>query len=347
MNKEIVLTGLRTNAEYHLGNYLGAILPMVERANNLAGKYQVNLFAPDLHSFTTPIDHSKLYAQTMHNLRLFAAAGMPLNNPDVFIYRQSFVPAVSELAIILNNFTYFGELSRMIQFKEKSTQNGDNVTAGLLDYPVLMAADILAYGAKWVPVGDDQTQHLEFARDIAQRINNKFGNIFVVPEPVAKQHEFVGKSQGTRIMSLRSPENKMSKSVDDPAGTIQLSDTPEEAAKKVMSATTDSVGKILFDCKKQPGISNLLQILALLTCKSEDEMKVEWQGKTSYGDLKSAVAKEVGNLLTKLQSSLNTVSEEAILAKLTASEAEMNKIAGVQLSKVQQAIGLRPAQNAN
>ena len=342
MNKEIVLTGLRTNAEYHLGNYLGAILPMVERANNLAGKYQVNLFAPDLHSFTTPIDHSKLYSQTMHNLRLFAAAGIPLNNPDVFIYRQSFVPAVSELAIILNNFTYFGELGRMIQFKDKSTLNGDNVTAGLLDYPVLMAADILAYGAKWVPVGDDQTQHLEFARDIAQRINNKFGNVFVVPEPVAKQHEFVGKSQGTRIMSLRNPKNKMSKSVDDPAGTILLSDTSEEATKKVMSATTDSVGVINFDTQKQPGIANLLQILALLTKRSQDEVNAEWQGKTSYGELKSAVAKEVGDLLTNLQASLKTVSDKDVLDKLTTSETEMNKVASKQLYKVQQAVGLRP-----
>jgi tryptophanyl-tRNA synthetase len=287
MDKEIVLTGLRTNAEYHLGNYLGAILPMVERANNLAGKYQINLFAPDLHSFTTPIDHSKLYVQTMHNLKLFVAAGLPLDNPDVFIYRQSFIPAHSELAVILDNFTYFGELGRMIQFKDKSSQNQE-VTAGLYTYPVLMAADILLYGAKWVPVGDDQTQHLEFARDIAQRMNNKFGNLFVVPESVEKQHEFVGKSQGTRIRSLRNPENKMSKSVDDPAGTIQLSDKPEEAAKKVMSATTDSFGEIKFDFKERPGISNLLQILSLLQGQSLQQQSLqqvidEWQGKTSYG----------------------------------------------------------------
>ena|ERR1039457_2290735 len=186
--KEVVLTGLRTNAEYHIGNYLGAILPMVERANDLAGKYQINLFAPDLHSFTTPVDHTKLYAQTMHNLGLFVAAGLPIDNPDVYTYRQSYVPAVSELSEILQNFAYFGELSRMIQFKDKSANAGDNVTSGLFTYPVLMAADILAYGAKWVPVGDDQSQHLEFTRDLSIRLNNKFGDLFVVPEPVQKQH---------------------------------------------------------------------------------------------------------------------------------------------------------------
>jgi tryptophanyl-tRNA synthetase len=343
MNKEIVLTGLRTNAEYHLGNYLGAILPMVERANNLAGKYQINLFAPDLHSFTTPIDHSKLYAQTMHNLKLFVAAGLPLDSPDVYIYRQSFVPAVSELAVILNNFAYFGELGRMIQFKEKSTQNGENVTAGLFDYPVLMAADILLYGAKWVPVGDDQTQHLEFARDIAQRMNNKFGELFVIPEPVEKQHEFVGKSQGTRIRSLRNPENKMSKSIDDPAGTIQLSDTPEVAVKKVMSATTDSYGEIKNDSKERPGISNLLHILALLSDLSETEINQQWQGKTNYGELKSAVADKVSAVLANLQSSFDGISDDALQAKLITSEEAMNKVANAQLLKVQQTIGLRPS----
>jgi len=219
MAKEVVLTGLRTNAEYHLGNYLGAILPMVERATNLAGDYQINMFAPDLHSFTTPVDNRMLFSQTMHNIKLFVAAGLPIDHPDVYIYRQSYIPAHSELMVILNNFAYFGELSRMIQFKDKSGMFdyeagfrqglkdvyeklrklaevkektgsksladivgvGDEklmkdsieldlkvhldelvskATSGLLTYPVLMAADILLYGAKWVPVGDDQTQHL-------------------------------------------------------------------------------------------------------------------------------------------------------------------------------------------
>jgi tryptophanyl-tRNA synthetase len=342
MAKEILLTGLRTNAEYHIGNYLGAMLPMIERANSLAGKYQINMFAPDLHSFTTPVDHTKLFAQTMHNLKVYAAAGLPLDNPDVYIYRQSFIQAHSELSQILQNFTYFGELSRMIQFKDKSANQGDNFSAGLFTYPVLMAADILLYGAKWVPVGDDQTQHLEFTRDIAQRFNKKFGEIFVVPETVKKQHEFVGKTQGTRIRSLRNPESKMSKSVADPAGTIQLSDSPNEAAKKVMSATTDSLAKINFDWQKQPGVTNLLQMLALLTHKSQDSINSQWIGKNSYGDLKKAVAEATSTTLTELQTSLDEVIDKALQDKLQSSEKAMNDIANSQLLKVQQAVGLRP-----
>jgi len=342
MAKDIVLTGLRTNAEYHLGNYLGAILPIVERANTLAGEYQINMFAPDLHSFTTPVDHAKLYAQTMHNLGLFVAAGLPITHNDVFIYRQSCIPAHSELSQILQNFAYYGELSRMIQFKDKSVNKSDNISAGLFTYPVLMAADILLHRAKWVPVGDDQTQHLEFARDLAQRINNKFGEIFVIPEPVAKQHDFVGKTQGTRIRSLRNPENKMSKSVEDPAGTIQLSDSPLEAAKKVMSATTDSVGIINFDWQTQPGITNLLQILALLTNRPQDEVNTQWHGKSSYGDLKKAVAEAVSDALDKLQTNLAKVDNQALIDKLESSEKAMNDIANLQLLKVQQAVGLRP-----
>lgn len=343
MAKEIVLTGLRTNAEYHIGNYLGAILPMVERANNLNGKYQINLFAPDLHSFTTLINHSRLYTQTMHNLKLFVAAGLPINNPDVYIYRQSFIPAHSELAQILQNFAYFGELSRMTQFKDKGASIGDNVTSGLFTYPVLMAADILLYGAKWVPVGDDQTQHLEFTRDLAVRMNNKFDDIFVIPEPVQKQHDFVGKSQGTRIRSLRNPENKMSKSIDDPAGTVLLSDKPNDAAKKVLGATTDSAGIINFDWHKQPGVTNLLQMLALLTHKSQDDINSNWQGKTSYGELKTAVAEAVSTTLTGLQKNLDKIDDKLLQNKLESSEKAMNEVANKQLLKVQQAVGLRPA----
>jgi tryptophanyl-tRNA synthetase len=278
----------------------------------------------------------------MANLKLFVASGLPIDKPDIYIYRQSYIPAHSEMTVMLNNFTYFGELSRMTQFKDKG-QSQDNVTGGLFTYPVLMAADILLYGAKWVPVGDDQTQHLEFTRDLAIRMNKKFGIIFLVPESVQKQHSFVSKDQGTRIRSLRNPINKMSKSVDDPAGTIQLSDKPEEAAKKIMSATTDSVGVINCDWKNQPGITNLLQILALLTNKPQDEVNTQWQGKTSYGELKSAVAKAVSNTLTTLQTNYNKVDDSALNAKLESSEQALNIVANNQLLKVQKAVGLRPA----
>lgn len=342
MSKPVILTGLRTNAEYHLGNYLGAIWPMVELQKKHLGEYQINMFAPDLHSFTTAVEHDKLYQQTHDNLKVFIAAGMPVESEDFFMYRQSTIPAHSELTIILNNFAYFGELSRMTQFKDKSgVEKGKEITAGLFDYPVLMAADILLYGAKYVPVGEDQRQHLELTRDIAIRLNNKFGELFTVPEPWDKQLEFSGQSEGVRIRSLRRPEAKMSKSVDDPAGTILLSDSPEAAKEKVMSATTDNEGHIDWDWDKQPGITNLLQILALLGDKAKDEVMSQWGGKDSYGQLKGAVSEQVASFLADFQQKLAHVSDESLEQKLKDSEAAMAGQANATLVQVQQAVGLR------
>ncbi len=342
MAKDVILTGLRANSEFHLGNYLGAILPMVELQKKHAGQYQLNMFIPDLHSFTTPIDHGKLYEQTHQNLKVFVAAGLDIDQPDTFIYRQSYIPAHSEMTWILDCFTYFGELSRMTEFKDKSEKQA-NVSAGLFNYPVLMAADILLYGAKWVPVGDDQRQHVEFTRDLAIRMNNKFGDLFVVPEDNTKQAEFTGRAEPVRIRSLRNPEKKMSKSIDDPAGTIMLSDSPEEAAKKVMEATTDSEASIRFDFEKQPGVSNLLQILALLGGKPQEEINKQWVGKTNYGELKSAVAEAVKNFLADLQAKLAKVDEARLMKKIEADEKAMQKVANTTLLKVQKAVGLRPA----
>jgi tryptophanyl-tRNA synthetase len=173
MSKQVILTGLRANNNLHIGNYLGALLPMVDMARQRAGEYQVNLFVPDLHSFTTPIDHSKLYEQVLNNIKVYIAAGLPIDHDDVYVYRQSYIPAHSELTWILDCFTGFGEMSRMTQFKDKSGKlHEDRVSLGLFNYPVLMAADILLYNSNYVPVGDDQTQHLEFTRDIAERMNH-------------------------------------------------------------------------------------------------------------------------------------------------------------------------------
>jgi tryptophanyl-tRNA synthetase len=342
VNKEVILTGLRSNAEFHLGNYLGAILPMVELQKKHAGHYQLNMFVPDLHSFTTPIDHGNLFANTIRNIRYFVAAGLDIENPDTFIYRQSFIPAHSELTWILDCFAYFGELSRMTQFKEKS-EGQANVTVGLFNYPVLMAADILLYNAKWVPVGEDQRQHVEFTRDLAIRFNNKFDkNILVVPEDNQRQTEFTGRSEPVRIRSLRNPERKMSKSVDDPAGTIMLSDNPDDAAKKIMEATTDSVGEIHYDWQNQPGITNLLQILALITERPQAEVNAEWEGKSSYGELKTAVAEAVKNFLTDFQTKLEAVDENKLKEKLEADEATISTVANTTLMRVQQSVGLRP-----
>lgn len=342
MAKIVILTGIRANNDLTVGNYFGAILPIIDMATKKAEEYQVNLFVPDLHSFTTPIDHKQLQEQIMHNLRLFVAAGLPLDHEDVNIYRQSYVSAHSELTWILDNFTGVGEMNRMTQFKDKSTGLGDDRTSmGLFNYPVLMAADILLYGATYVPVGEDQTQHLEFTRDIAERLNAKFGGIFTIPEPVKKQHEFFGKDQGLRIKDLQDPTKKMSKSDDTGKGVIFLGDKPEIAAKKIMSATTDSLGKIAFDWDKQPGITNLLQILALATERPQADVNKQWEGKTAYGELKKAVADAITGFLQGLQHQLANVDDVKLVAKLQDSEKAMNEIANKTLLKVQKAVGLR------
>lgn len=376
MSKPVILTGLRANNDLHIGNYFGAILPLVDMAKQKSEEYQINMFIPDLHSFTTPIDHTQLYEQTLRNARLFVAAGLPLDNPDIHLYRQSFISAHSELTWILDCFTSFGEMSRMIQFKDKSSQLGasaydmtveelsreypgqslakvmtaldashrasESVSAGLFNYPVLMVADILLYGAKYVPVGDDQTQHLEFTRDIAERMNKRFGDIFTVPEPVKTQHEFFGKDQGLRIKDLVDPTKKMSKSEESDRGVIFLGDESSVAAKKVMGATTDNVGVVHLDRDNQPGISNLLEILSLLQGRTLQEVAGEYEGQTSYGDFKAVVAGEVEKFLTDFQRKLAEVDQNAVVQKLESSEEALRLVADATLLRAQQAVGLRP-----
>lgn len=344
MSKPVILTGLRANGELHLGNYLGGMLPMMQLQSKFAGEYQLNMFVPDLHSFTTPVDHGKLYLNIVQNLKLFVAGGLDLTNNDTYIYRQSYVPMHSELTWILDCFTYFGELSRMTEFKDKASRLGnDSISVGLYNYPALMAADILLYGAKYVPVGEDQRQHLELTRDIAMRMNNKFEReLFVVPAEWREQVEFAQRDAGVRIRSLRNPAKKMSKSIDDPAGTILLSDTPDAAIKKIMGAETDSLGVIHYDIESQPGISNLLQILALLINEPLAKVADNWDGRTGYGDLKKAVAAEVKVFLQNFQKKLDDVDEADLMRKLEASEFLMRDVAGQHLYKIQQAVGLRP-----
>ncbi|HEX5447987.1 MAG TPA: tryptophan--tRNA ligase [Candidatus Saccharimonadales bacterium] len=370
--KDVILTGIRANNDLHIGNYFGALLPIVDMAKKHSQNYQINLFVPDLHSFTTPIDHSKLQQQIMHNLRLFVAAGLPLDNDSIHIYRQSYIPAHSELTWILDCFTGFGEMSRMTQFKDKSKitpetawksileareklgdkywemdpadiindiSNRRQVTVGVFNYPVLMAADILLYGAKYVPVGDDQTQHLEFTRDIAGRMNQQFGDLFKMPEPVAKQHEFFGKDQGLRIRDLVDPTKKMSKSDESGRGIIFLGDTPEEATDKIMSATTDSFSDgIKLDITERPGVTNLVQIHDLLMPDDHDGV----MSSTDYKQLKTRVASVVRDFLIDFHNRLNVVDDETILRKLEADETAMAQIAADTLLKVQKAVGLRP-----
>lgn len=382
MTKPVILTGLRANNDLHIGNYFGAMLPIVEMAKNRADEFQVNLFIPDLHSFTTPINHDDLQGQILHNARLYAAAGLPLDHGDVLVYRQSYVSAHSELTWILDCFTGFGEMRRMTQFKDKTGQvqrnyieqikdvdsltetpeklreivveiqkmvgnskKEDGVSVGLFNYPVLMACDILLYGAKYVPVGDDQTQHLEYTRDISERMNKRFGDLFTVPEAVEKQHEFFGKGQGLRIMDLMDPTKKMSKSDEIGKGVIFLTDDPDLAAKKVMSATTDDKASVNYNPIEQPGVSNLLQILALLRSKPIDEVESEFKGQTSYGDFKRVVADELANFLRDFQSKLSGVDDGALYGAFERSEKRANEQANETLLRVQKAVGLRPKES--
>ena len=342
MTKPVILTGIRSNEEPTIANYLGAFLPIIEMQKKFSGEYQINMFVPDLHSFTTPIDYTSLYRNTLNNVKYFIAAGLDLDNPDTFVYRQSYISAHSELAWILDNFTYMGEMGRMTQFKEKSSEHSESVTVGLFNYPVLMAADILLYNAIHVPVGEDQFQHLEIARDIATRFNNKFGEIFAIPENTANQMKFIHRDNGLRIRSLTDPTKKMSKSSNDAKSKILLVDDPEVARKKVLSSTTDSLGIINFDWDTQPGITNLLQMLAILTGRPQDEVNAEWVGRTAYGDFKKVVGDAVATFLADFQTKLNAITDEALIEKLEASEKAMAITANETLLRAQRAVGLRP-----
>lgn len=340
--KETILTGIRTNEEPTLGNFLGAYLPMVNAARENAGKYEFNMFIPDLHSFTTPIDHDKFYAQTIKGIKYYIAAGLDVENPNVHIYRNSHVPAHAELCWILDCFTYFGEASRMTQFKEKSSEIGTSVSVGLFNYPILMAADILLYDTKYVPLGEDQFQHLELCRDIAMRMNKKFNKeLFVIPADEKDTVKFMNLDNGLRIRSLSDPTKKMSKSSKVENSKISLSDDPVKAAKKIMSATTDSFEKIKFDMFNQPGISNLLQIEALLSNVPLQDVISTWAGETHYGDLKKKVAASVSAFLTDFQAKVAQISDEYVEEILARGEEYANKVANEKLHLVQQAVGLR------
>ena len=336
-----ILTGIRSNSVLTLGNYLGALLPMVRLANahSGSGDYQINIFVPDLHSIISDVD-GELKENIIRTIKYYLAAGLRINE-NIHIYRQSYVPAHSELCWILNCTATMGETSRMTQFKEKS-EGRDSVNVGIFDYPILMAADILLYSAEYVPIGEDQFQHIELARNIAMRFNHKYGSdIFTVPVKTADQVKFMGVSEGIRIRDLLNPEKKMSKSTVAENSKIMLDDDPEKAAKKIMSATTDSIGKIKFDMWGQPGISNLLQIEALVTNTPLQDVISTWAGETRYGDLKKKVAESVSQMLTIFQEKLANISDEEVYELLESGEKYANQVAGAKLLEVQKAVGLR------
>ena len=333
-----ILTGIRSNSVLTLGNYLGALLPMVRLANEYSKDWQVNIFVPDLHSIISDID-GDLSENTIRTLKYYLAAGLEIND-NVHIYRQSYVPAHSELCWILNCVATMGETSRMIQYKEKS-KGQESCNVGIFDYPILMAADILLYDATYIPLGEDQFQHIELTRNIAMRFNNRFGEIFTVPASTADQVKFMKLDEALRIRDLLNPEKKMSKSTAAENSKIMLDDDPEKAAKKIMSATTDSLGKIKFDMFNQPGISNLLVIESQLAGVPLEDVIATWAGQTSYGDLKQKVASSVSGFLSEFQSRLATITDGEVYDLLAKGETYANDVANKKLFEVQKAFKLR------
>ena len=321
-----------------LGNYLGALLPMVRLANKHSAEMNVNIFVPDLHSIISEVD-GDLQENIVRTLKYYLAAGL-LVNENVHVYRQSRVPAHSELCWILNCVATMGEMGRMTQYKEKS-EGKASCNVGIFDYPVLMAADILLYSATYVPLGEDQFQHIELTRNLAERFNRRFGEVFTVPASTREQVEFMGLSEGVRIRDLVNPEKKMSKSTAAEGSKIMLDDVPERAAKKIMSATTDSFGEVRFDMHERPGVSNLLQIEALVTDTPLKTVVATWEGETRYGELKKKVAESVSAMLGNFQERLAEITDAEVLALFEEGERYANEVAGAKLREVQKVVGLR------
>lgn len=334
-----ILTGIRVNSELTLGNFLGALLPMTRLANKYSGDYHVNIFVADLHTIIAEQDGDLQYNLLML-IKMYLAAGLKIND-NVHVYRQSYVPATSEMTWILNCVATMGELGRMIQYKEKG-KGEESCNVGIFDYPVLMATDILLFDGNYIPVGQDQFQHIELTRDIAIRVNHRFDKeIFTIPEKTSEQAKFMGTDDGIRIRDLMNPEKKMSKSAKSENSKIMMTDKPAVAAKKIMSATTDSFGEIKFDLKERPGISNLLQIEALVNDKPLSEVVSEWEGKSSYGELKKQVAASVEKMLTEFQDKLAKISDDEVYELMETGEKYANKKAQKKLTELQKAFGLR------
>lgn len=337
-----ILTGIRINSDLTLGNFLGAMLPMVRLANRYSSTHHINIFVPDLHSIISETD-GDLQSNMLRTIRYYLAAGLELNE-NVHFYRQSYVPAHTELAWILNCHTTMGEALRMTQYKDKSHNGNLSTNVGIFDYPILMAADILLYSANYVPVGEDQFQHIELTRNIAERFNHKYGEIFTIPENTENQVKFMyGDTQSfaLRIRDLMNPEKKMSKSADSDNSKIMLADLPERIRKKIMSATTDSLADINFDFKTQPGISNLLQILAAITDTSLHDLITSWQHRSQYGELKKLVAERLVEHISNFQAKVQNISDEEIYQLLEEGEKYANQVANQKLLEVQKAVGLR------
>ena len=322
-----MLSGIKPTGRLNLGNYIGAIRQFIAYQD----EYELFVFVANMHAITIPIDPKILRQNSRDMVALYLAAGLDPNKTTLFL--QSDLPQHAELGWILTCHSYMGELQRMTQYKDKTAKGETGITAGLFTYPSLMAADILMYDPDFVPVGIDQKQHVELARDLAERFNHRYSDTFVVPQPLVEK-------VGAKIMSLQNPTKKMSKSEDNPKATIDLLDEPAVARKKILSAVTDSLGVIRYDVEEQPGIANLLTILSALSHEDIDSIIKRYEGK-GYGELKQEVAQVVSDFLTDLQAKYHDiVASGSVDDILKAGNERAARIAYKKVAKVKRKLGL-------
>ena len=325
--KKRVFSAIQPSGTLTIGNYFGALKNHVAMQED----YDCIFSVADLHAITVKQEPEKLYTHTLELYAIFLAVGLDPEKSIIFI--QSHVPAHTEFTWLLNCFTQFGELSRMHQFKEKSKTHSDNINAGLFDYPVLMAADILLYNTELVPTGQDQKQHIELARNVAQRVNGIYGDILVVPEPYIPR-------TGAKITSLQDPSKKMSKSDSNANAFISILDEPDVIIKKFKRDVTDSEALVKFDEENKPGVSNLMNIYSCATGRGIAEIEKEFDGR-GYGDFKMAVAQSVVDALSPIQAEYKRIiSDKAYMSEKFAVAAERAAdIANDTLRRLKEKIG--------
>lgn len=325
--KKRILSGIQPSGDLTLGSYLGAIKNWAA----LADEYDCYYMLADMHTITVRQVPAELRRHTLTQLATYIACGLDPEKNVLFV--QSHVPAHAQLGWVLDCYTMFGELSRMTQFKDKSAKNADNINAGLFTYPSLMAADILLYQADLVPVGGDQKQHVEICRDIANRFNGIYGDVFKIPEPYIPK-------VGARVMSLTSPASKMSKSDKDQNGCIYMLEKPEDIMRKFKRAMTDSEAVVRYDPEEKPGVSNLMQIYSVTTGRSFEEIEKEFAGH-GYGDFKQAVGESVVELLRPIREETeHLLADKTYLESVYRAGAEKAAhVANRTLSKVYKKIG--------
>ena len=323
---ERMLSGIKPTGRLHLGNYIGAISQFVKYQD----EYEMYIFIANQHAITVPTDPKTLRQNTKDLIALYLAAGLDPEKCTLFL--QSDVDAHVKLGWVFTCLTYMGELQRMTQYKDKTAKGETGITDGLFTYPCLMAADILLYDADYVPVGQDQKQHVELTRHLAERFNNRYSETFVVPQPLETK---VGK----KIFSLQDPTKKMSKSETDAKGTIDLLDDPAVARKKIMSAITDSVGIIQYDPESQPGLANLLTIQSVLANEPIEDIVKRYEGK-GYGELKKEIGQTVFDFLTDLQAKYKKIIESNVIDQILEEGAKKaSYVANKKIRKVYKKIG--------